>query len=226
MARRDFGPATRRTTARPRRGGNLFTGLLAGLLLGILVAAAVAWFITRDQDEAKVEQIDEVLPPPKPASGKAPSVKPPTTPVKSPPPAPKVNIRPEPAKAATQTPKKPPAEPAPAAPVRALPPPIGYDYGSILGEDKPLKPRPPARPQEQWWLQVAALKNENDARRLRAKLLLLNLDAVVQRAEVGNVLLYRVRVGPFNSEEASYTSLEILSQNNYTPRALKETVLP
>lgn len=206
--------------------------MLAGLLLGVLVAAAVAWFITRDKEETKVEQIDEVLPPPKPVNGKAPGVKPPTAkpPVKPPaqtaptPPAPRVSIPSEPARPKAVA--KPPAEPAPAAPVRAITPPFPFDHTTILVEDKPLKPRPAARPHEQWWLQIAALKNENDARRLRAKLLLLNLDAVVQRAEVGNLLLYRVRVGPFNSEEASYTSLEILSQNNYTPRALKETVLP
>jgi cell division protein FtsN len=222
VTRNNFGPAaTRRSTARPRRGGSLWTGLIAGILIGILAAAVVAWFLSRSKSEnTKAEQLDEVLPPPK--SGSKPQPKPPSlkilpAPTVTAPPAPKV--LPAPPRPAA------PADPASQAPVRALPPPIDYNYDKIfLGGS--LKPRAAARPQDQWWLQVAALKNEDDARRLRAKLLLLNLDAVVQRADVGNVLLYRVRVDPFSREEDSYASLEILSQNNYTPRALKETVLP
>ncbi|TCJ14754.1 SPOR domain-containing protein [Parasulfuritortus cantonensis] len=120
----------------------------------------------------------------------------------------------------------PPAAPAakpvqPAEPAVPAPNPSNYTFYDILPGNKAPKPLPPAK--EQWWLQVAALKNAADADALRAKLTLLNLNVVVQ-ATPGNPPLHRVRVGPFRSQDAAESAREGLTLNNFEARLLKEPI--
>ena len=98
-------------------------------------------------------------------------------------------------------------------------------YG-ILPGDKPAKPVEPPNPTEQWWLQVAALKNPADADKLRARLSLLGLDVITQKIETGGQALFRVRVGPYKRDEDAFADLDTLAANNYEPRLLKEPLQP
>jgi cell division protein FtsN len=117
----------------------------------------------------------------------------------------------------------PAAGPAPTpTPPNATPPdPANYTFYDILPGNKAPKPQAAPVAQDQWWLQVAALKNAKDADALRAKLTLLNLATVVQATD-GEVPLHRVRVGPFRSQEAAESARETLTVNNFEARLLKE----
>ena len=113
---------------------------------------------------------------------------------------------------------------APAVPEKQgtpLPDPSNYTFYNILPGDKAAKPMPQAKEAEAWWLQVAALKNAKDADALRAKLTLLNMNAVVQTV-AGVTPLYRVRVGPFRSQDAAESVHETLTVNKFDARLLKE----
>ncbi|MDD4880492.1 MAG: SPOR domain-containing protein [Gallionellaceae bacterium] len=112
-----------------------------------------------------------------------------------------------------------PAEPA--KPVTPPPNPSNYTFYDILPGNKVAKPGQPAPGKEQWWLQVAALKNAKDADALRAKLTLLNLNVMVQ-ATVGDPPLHRVRIGPYKSQDAAESARETLIVNNFEARLLKE----
>ncbi|NTV95832.1 MAG: SPOR domain-containing protein [Thiobacillus sp.] len=114
-----------------------------------------------------------------------------------------------------------PAPTQPAAPAVPPPNPANYTFYDILPGDKAPKPLPPAK--EQWWLQVAALKNPGDADTLRAKLTLLNLNVAVQ-ATPGTPPLHRVRVGPYRSQDAAESAKETLILNKFEARLIKEPV--
>ena len=77
-------------------------------------------------------------------------------------------------------------------------------------------------PREQYWLQVAALKNPADADRLKAKLALLGMDVAVQKIDNAGAALHRVRVGPFKTESAAMGALDTLAANQFEPRLIKE----
>lgn len=113
----------------------------------------------------------------------------------------------------------------PPAPEPTPPEAPNYTFYDILPGNQAPKPQAPTQDQEQWWLQVAALKNAQDADALRAKLTLLNLHAVVQ-ATTGDAPLHRVRVGPFKSQDAAESARETLTVNNFEARLLKEPVHP
>ncbi|TSA23064.1 MAG: SPOR domain-containing protein, partial [Betaproteobacteria bacterium] len=83
---------------------------------------------------------------------------------------------------------------------------------------------PAIKPREIWWLQVAALGKDEDARRLRARVLLLNLDVVIVPPSPATGSLYRVRVGPYKTEALARAKEGILMYNNLTPRIIKEPV--
>ena len=120
------------------------------------------------------------------------------------------------------------ATPAPVTPEEpAAPPPnpSNYTFYDILPGNKVAKPEQAAPNKEQWWLQVAALKNAKDADALRAKLTLLNLNVVVQ-ATAGDTPLHRVRIGPYRSQDAAESARETLIVNNFDARLLKEPVAP
>lgn len=116
-----------------------------------------------------------------------------------------------------------PVDPA-HVPVPPAEQPSNYTFYDILPGNAAPKPQAPAQDKEQWWLQVAALKNPQDADALRAKLTLLNLTAVVQDT-AGEAPLHRVRVGPFGSRDAAESARETLTLNKFEARLLKEPVV-
>ncbi|MFA5082507.1 MAG: SPOR domain-containing protein [Hydrogenophilaceae bacterium] len=118
-----------------------------------------------------------------------------------------------------QTP--PTAIATPAKPVTPPPTPSNYTFYDILPGNQAPKPGQPAQNKEQWWLQVAALKNAQDADALRARLTLLNLNVMVQ-VTAGDPPLHRVRIGPYKSQDAAESTRETLIVNNFEARLLKE----
>jgi cell division protein FtsN len=127
-------------------------------------------------------------------------------------------IRLPPTSISSQAAKEPTPQVAPAA---SQPDPSNYTFYDILPGDKTPKPLPAKPANEQWWLQVAALKNAADADALRARLTLLNLSAVTQPT-TGEPPLHRVRVGPFQTQDAASAAQKTLTANKLEARLLKE----
>ncbi|MBI5330728.1 MAG: SPOR domain-containing protein [Betaproteobacteria bacterium] len=229
MARRDPRPGLRDDNA-PRKGSGLVTGILIGLVVGISVAAGMAWYFnSRNQTEYKVaEPAPELQEKPRPTP---PAAKPKTreepAPVArkqpEPPPAPIVETSKSEAK---PVPPPPPAaaKPTPAVAPAPTRPGVDYTFYGILPGNKPVKPITPVKVQEIWWLQIAALKSPDDADRLKAKIALLGLPVLTQTIDAGGHTLHRVRVGPYKRDEDAMGHLDILSQNNFEARLLKEPV--
>lgn len=205
-SRRDFKQSGRnardeRAKPAPRRGGALLLGMLLGLVGALVIVAILVWFFYAKPSEFKTpERAPEVI---------APRM---AEPVQTDAPPAVAEPSPKSDEAA-----RPAGTGAPSAP---------YSFYDILPGSKPPKPVEPAIPKELWWLQVAALKAPEDADRLKARLALLNLDTVVQQVQGADTMLYRVRVGPFKSEDAALGALDTLAVNNFEPRLLKEAVSP
>ncbi|MDP2834025.1 MAG: SPOR domain-containing protein [Pseudomonadota bacterium] len=204
--------------------GGLMMGLLLGLIVGLVAAAVFAWYFNLTTGEFKqAEQAPQMTAPVQPVQPDRPaeSLK------KAPLPAP---VLPATAKPVLAKPAKP--APAPAAPIVERKPvpaneptarvPLTF-YGILPGE-KPAKPVEPPKPTELWWLQVAALKNPDDADKLKARLSLLGLVVAIQQVESTGQTLYRVRVGPYKRDEDAFADLDTLATNNYEPRLFKEPV--
>lgn len=94
--------------------------------------------------------------------------------------------------------------------VKAEPPPAHTD-------NRGTQPRTPAaRPEEkiEYVLQVGSFKRPEDADRLRAQLILLNLDARIETVKLRNAeVWHRVLVGPFPNQ-ASVTRARVTLANN------------
>jgi DedD protein len=139
-----------------------------------------------------------------------PAPPPPTTPVEpaAPPPLPAAKPHPSPK-----------AVPAPR-------PQVNYTFYGILPGDKPARPVEPAEAKDTWWLQIAALSDAKKADQIRAKLVLLNLRASTQKIDNNGQPLYRIRVGPYKREDDAFGDLDILTQNDFNARLLKDPVNP
>jgi cell division protein FtsN len=189
-----------------RGGGGWFLGLLIGLIIGLAFAAGLAWYIyTRPSDLRRPEHVPE----PQPIEEVAPTIQ-----------EGGASGTPQPAQQNQAPPVIPPSAPAQA------PAPPNFSFYDILPGEKPSTPNEPETklPREVWWLQVAALRDAKDADRLKAKLALLGLSAQVQNAKGDKGVLYRVRVGPYKTEDAALGALDTLSANKYEPRLFKEAV--
>lgn len=206
------------TSGRQGKGGGMFAGLVIGLVGGLVIAAGLAWYFNLGSGNIKaVDTPPAVEPPPVVTSKPAPAGKETakSLPVEPPPPAP-----------AESTAKKPtPPAQADASPPSAKPR-VDYTFYGILPGDKPAKPIEPPKSKENWWLQVAALKNPAEADRLKARLALLGLQVSTQKVESAGQSLYRVRVGPYRREDDALGDLDTLAQNDFEPRLLKEPVKP
>jgi cell division protein FtsN len=134
----------------------------------------------------------------------------------------------------------PSTEPA-HAPAKEVAPPVGsqpdtktgasdkaadYTFYDILPGNKEPKPLPADKRPEQWWLQVAALKNASDADALRAKLAMLNFSAIVEPTPANTPPLFRVRVGPYPTQADAEAAQKTLAENKFDSRPLKEAVTP
>lgn len=232
MGRRDYKHARRPQSdgqeAKPRKGGGLGTGLFIGLILGMVIAGGLYWYLNTQPTGLKNAEPAPDTAPPK-TLAPAPEIETPSVPKSS---------SPEPTRdPGTQgegRDERPP-EPPPNAPVKSSPK-TDYSFYDILpGNARPQpKPQPLSQPKpkaatkaaETLWLQVAALRAPADADRLKARLSLLALPVMVQKVESGDAVLYRVRVGPFKSEDDGLDALDTLSENNFEPRWVKDPVNP
>jgi cell division protein FtsN len=99
---------------------------------------------------------------------------------------------------ASLPPKSEPAAAAPKAPAapaaKPVPPPA---HASTAPAAAPAHPTAPPPATGTYFLQAGAYRVQDDAESLKARIILLGLPVAVQRAEVNNVQVNRVRVGPF-----------------------------
>ena len=89
---------------------------------------------------------------------------------------------------------KPAAKPRPTA-ARPAPPQQKYSFYSDLQQEQV----PTAGPGEtlEYWFQVGSFENQDDARERRIRLILLGLNAQLERVQLGGTTRHRVLVGPF-----------------------------
>lgn len=190
---RDYKPAAPRQKP-AGKGGTFFSGLLAGLILGIGVSVGVAIFVTAGESPI-VEK-----------SGPAREI-----PAQGPQPSPEsAEGRP----AATATPQEKPR----------------FDFYTILpgtesqATEQEIQQSRDKRPagSESYFLQVGAFQNEDDADNMKAKLALLNMEAVVQTANIPDKgVLHRVRVGPFTDVEQISKARTELTANGFNADLIK-----
>lgn len=214
--------ASQRKASRSSAGSTLY-GVLAGLLLGLAIAAIVAFYVTRapmpfvdkasrQHEPGKMPDLSQVNPnqglaggtvtvPPVPgpsdaddaASKKSDDLGALIASLPADDKEPAAAATPAPAPAAT--PVAPAPAPAPAAKPAATPAPI-VSLPPASAPKAAATPAPAASG-EVYFLQAGAYKQSADAESARARILLLGLKAVVQRAEVNGAQWYRVRVGPY-----------------------------
>lgn len=219
MARREGkGPRREEGQKNARKGGNLFTGLLIGLAMGMALAAGVAWYLNMSPSSMKpVESIPDPVPlaeqQDNPHGAETRDTAPPAKrQAHAAPPPPKTEVRPKPA---------PRTESAPAPQ-----PKVNYTFYGILPGDKPARPVEPPPSKDTWWLQIAALSDPKKADQIRARLVLLNLRASTQKIDSNGQPLYRIRVGPYKREDDAFGDLDILTENDFNARLLKDPVNP
>lgn len=171
--------ASQRKASRSQTGSTAY-GVLAGLLIGLTIAAAVAFYVTRapmpfvdrasrQHEQQKMPDLSKVNPNQGLTGG---------------------------------TVTVPPAAPAPGAEEDAdkgKTDDLGALIASLPADDKKLAAAEgaPAAANATYFLQAGAYRQSADADAARARILLLGMKAVVQRAEVNGTQWYRVRVGPF-----------------------------
>lgn len=108
-----------------------------------------------------------------------------------------------------------------------------FDFYQLLKEsevtqlegptEKPLS----TRQTTQYTLQVGSFRNPTDADRLRAELLLMNLEARVEQVTVRNAETWnRVLVGPYNTQSQLAKARGTLAANNFDSLVFKETTKP
>ncbi len=78
-----------------------------------------------------------------------------------------------------------------------------------------------------YWLQIASFKNVADADQMRARLLLINLNASIEKAENKNAQIWhRVMVGPFKSRSKLAKARSILASNEINGIVIKRKATP
>lgn len=108
-----------------------------------------------------------------------------------------------------------------------------FDFYKLLQESEQIVPATetigdPEKLAEQttnnieYILQVGSFPNQTEADKLRAQLILLNLDAHIESVEIHKgEIWHRVVVGPFDSQEKLATARSALVNNQYTALVLK-----
>lgn len=89
------------------------------------------------------------------------------------------------------------------------------------GTDTP-RPSDTAASGEEFVLQVGSFRRQSEADNLRARLLLLNLDAFTEQVTIrDNETWHRVMVGPFNNQSRLSSARSTLVSNDYNALVLK-----
>jgi cell division protein FtsN len=123
----------------------------------------------------------------------------------------------------------PKEEPKPKAVENKTPKPR-FDFYKLLQESETIVPasetineeKPAQEQTTEYILQVGSFPRAEDADKLRAQLILLNLDANIEKVEIrkGEVW-HRVVVGPFNNQNELTTARSQLVKNEYNALVLK-----
>jgi len=203
---------TSRTLPTLRQQGNTLVGFVIGLVIGLVIAVVVALMITKGQtpftDRApktgKTDQADgQISDPNKPMYGNKEAVRKANNEFErdnKAPPAEELQRVVDTIQAQGEA--RPPApKPAPAADTRpAMPPPLN----SAAPPAQAPAPAPAATAEDKYvyYLQAGAFREVSDAEATRAKLALLGFEATVSDRTNDNVVLHRVRMGPFTQVEA------------------------
>jgi cell division protein FtsN len=109
--------------------------------------------------------------------------------------------------------KAPDAKPAPATPTKE----------PVKDAAKELSPPPPIKSlNEALFLQAGAYQNESDAEAMKAKVAFAGFEANVKSVNVaGKGTLYRVRLGPYKSQDEVNRIKTVLSQNGISAAVVK-----
>jgi len=73
-----------------------------------------------------------------------------------------------------------------------------------------------------YFLQAGSFLDPNDAEELRARLILMNLDAIVQPTPLSGRTWYRVQAGPFIGRRSVESAENTLRENNIDPLRLRK----
>ncbi len=196
----------------------LFAGIIIGVVLGVFIALGVAIWLNRNANPfVEKSKPVEALPPMKSAATAKPG-----DPM---PPGDKprfefYEILPGDSKAAPSKTTKP-AESAATPPAPAVTPPVPSTTTSAA---VPAAPAPAAtgKAQEPLFLQAGAFQNESDAESLKAKIAFAGFEATVKSVNVaGKGTLYRVRLGPYRSQEEVNRIKSTLSQSGINATVVK-----
>ena len=197
MASRDYkdkgGPARGGRGAERKRGSPMAIGIVIGVLLGLAAALGVALYIKGPGPFSERKQVSAT-----PASEPATNALPKAT--SADPLAPADNSSPKPGA------KLSVAKPGDAPAAKSLSNDLTF-YGILEGKEKVVvDPPPPVAPgtERNLYLQVGAFRSAAEADDLKAQLALAGIEARIQpvRLPPGDKLVHRVRLGPFNAEEA------------------------
>lgn len=219
----------RKSTGRqPQQRGSTMYGALAGLLIGLVIAAVVAFYVTKapmpfvdraTRDTSRADPVDPRLAPDPNlglygrdgAAGIPPSGPTATAPVPLP------NLQPAPS---TQPPTAKPSDELGAL-IATLP----YS-GERAAAPAPSRPATPAAPSAaaggNYFLQAGAYQSNADAEAVKARILLLGLPSVVQRAEVNGKQINRVRVGPFARLDDMNRARSLLGENKIDTAVVRQ----
>lgn len=179
--------------SRPATAGknlSLIAGILIGMTLGLIIAAGIAWYVL----ETPSSFVNNV-------------------------PHETTKLTPE----ATQTP------PAATTGTSAAPEDASgdgkprFEFYKVLTDKQdatatpaPASSKPPSRAAASgnaFFLQVGSFANMDEAEKLKARLAMLGMEALVQDANVGDKLVHRVRLGPYSNEDEMKEMQTSLKQN-------------
>lgn len=85
-------------------------------------------------------------------------------------------------------------------------------------------PAPKPTVQEEYLLQVGSFARQADADRLRAQLIMLNLDANLEQVTINGDIWHRVVVGPFREQAKLSSARAALVANQYNALVLKRKI--
>lgn len=105
-----------------------------------------------------------------------------------------------------------------------------FDFYKLLQESETIVPasetineeKPAQEQSTEYILQVGSFPRADDADKLRAQLILINLDASIEKVEIRKgEIWHRVVVGPFNTQNELTTARSQLVKNEYNALVLK-----
>ena len=82
------------------------------------------------------------------------------------------------------------------------------------GTSKNKTSKPQHKTKKQYILQVGSFQNLNDAKKLKANLAFLGLEADIQHVTVNKQAWHRVRTGPYRDKKQLYQKQNLLKQND------------